>query len=764
MRTRNGTAAAHGGFPQPVHASRPTSATISFTLRHPPMGFDSGQPWPMDAVANADIEPATAPDPRSTEIARSRPKLAPRRVRWVPLAVLALLGLYAAMAWTASFSKGASFDETLQLAVGYNVWVHDDYRVEGANGDLIKRWATLPFLLSRPKFLEKDNAAWVNGSGYDLGRVFFFELGNSPEALLWQARAMNVLIGVATGLLIFACARDLFGSRAAVVAVAVFALSPSMLAFGGVVSTDMSITFTLLAATWCLWRVVHRVTVGRLAASVVAVGLLVLAKPTALVLIPIAAVMLLSRFIRGSTLWVQLRSRAWAFRRRREQFALVAALAVLHVGAGWAVLWSHYGFRYNASPGPADSIASFYQPTTSDAVPPILNAIVRWVERTRVLPEGFWRGIEALLQCDDQLGAFMDGEWKLNGGWRSFFPYAIWAKTSPTTFILLILALAACWLSHRRMRGTSVALRLYEATPHLALIACYLAIAMAEDINIGHRHVLPIYPSLYVLASGAALAWGQSRWMKIAVVAALAWLAKESLGIRPHYLAYFGPQTGGPEDGYKRLVDSSLDWGMDLPGLKRWLDEHNPQGRERVFLSYFGTDRPAYHGIIATRLPGFMARRTFRRYGLGPGYYVISASMLQGVHSAAFGPWNPIFERLYQQTMKSALVFDALAANPSRHEELLRLAPLHVWNAEYDLFDELRFARLCAWLRHSGRPPHHVGHAIFIWKLDDGDIKEAVLGPPAELADQPGWLRQYRSFAPIGGTPVAARNPAPPTL
>jgi hypothetical protein len=712
------------------------------------MGFDSAQPWPMDTAATADIKPATTPHPRVTETAQFRPKPTQRRVRWVPLAVLALLGLYAVMAWTASFSKGASFDETLQLAVGYNLWVHDDYRVEGADGDLVKRWATLPFLLSRPKFLEKDNVTWKNGSGYDLGRVFFFELGNSPEALLWQARAMNVVIGVATGLLVFACARELFGSRSGVVAVALFALSPAMLAFGGVVSTDMSITFTLLAATWCVWRLVHRVTVGRLAASLAAVGLLVLAKPTALVLVPIAAVMLVPRFIHGGTLWVHLKSGAWAFRRRREQIALVAMLAVLHIGAGWAVLWSHYGFRYEASPDPANSTVAFYQPTTSDAVPPMLNTIVHWVKRTRLLPEGFWRGIDALLQCDDQLGAYMDGEWKLNGGWRSFFPYAIWVKTPPTVFVLLILAIATWWLSRRRTQATSVAPRLYGATPHLALIACYLAVAVAEDINIGHRHVLPIYPSLHVLASGAALAWSRSRWMKIAVVAALAWLAKESLGIRPHYLAYFGPQAGGPEEGYKRLVDSSLDWGMDLPGLKHWLDEHNPQGHERVFLSYFGTDRPVHHGITATRLPGFMARRTFQRYGLGTGYYAISASMLQGVHSAAFGPWNPIFERLYQQTLKSALTFETLAGNPSRHAELLRRAPLHVWNAEYDLFDQLRFARLCAWLRHAGKPTHHVGHAIFIWKLDAEDLKEAVLGPPAELVDQPGWLRQYRSFGP----------------
>jgi hypothetical protein len=40
-------------------------------------------------------------------------------------------------------------------------------------------------------------------------------------------------------------------------------------------------------------------------------------------------------------------------------------------------------------------------------------------------------------------------------------------------------------------------------------------------------------------------------------------------------------------------VDSSLDWGQDLPGLREWLSENdllnNP--REPVFLSYFPTSR-----------------------------------------------------------------------------------------------------------------------------------------------------------------------------
>lgn len=721
------------------------------------MGFDSAARWKMTTVTGVENEKAKASVAGRRPVRNGRPSL---MQGLVATAVIALLALYAVLAFTATLTKGPSFDETLQLAVGYNAWRHSDYRVEGANGDLVKRWATLPYLVSKPKFLQRSDATWKQGSGYDLGHAFFFESGNRPESLLRQARAMNVLLGVATGFMIYWCAHVLFGAAGGLVSLTLFAFSPAMLALGGIVSTDMSITLTLLLATCCAWRLLHTITFWRLAGSLMATGLLVLAKPSALVIFPITAVLIAAKLVHGGPLRIKIGATGWAVMSRKTQAACFALLLGLHVVAGWSAIWAHYGFRYAASPHPNDGTIEIYQPMTSDQVPDVIENVIQCVQRERLLPEGFWRGIEALVQCDDGLGAFMAGRWRVEGGWAWFFPYAIWVKSTPSLFLLLVGGAVAWWLAWRQSEipatgnGVVGAPAIYGALPHFALIGCYLAVAMTEDINIGHRHALPIYPSLYVLAGAAMLAWKWKKLIRIGIAAALGWHAVESCAVRPHYLAYFGPQTGGPDDGYKRLVDSSLDWGMNLPELKRWLDKHNPQGRERLFLSYFGTDRPSHYGIRAIRLPSFTPRRTFQRYPLGPGYYAISASMLQGVHTAAFGPWCKDYEELYQRTLRSTSAYDLLSTTSSGRAELLRHAPRHAWNADYDLFDELRFARLCAWLRHRGDPPHHVGHALFIWKLSTDDLRAALLGPPAELVNTPGRLRLYRYFVPSGAQPA----------
>src|SRR5947209_6831662 len=63
-----------------------------------------------------------------------------------------------------------------------------------------------------------------------------------------------------------------------------------------------------------------------------------------------------------------------------------------------------------------------------------------------------------------------------------------------------------------------------------------------------------------------------------------------------------------------------------------------------------------------------------------------------------------------------------------------RLLP-EFMNDEFLLFDHLRFARLCAWLRRR-EPDDSVGYSILVYRLTDRDVRDALYGPPAELAPE----------------------------
>ncbi len=653
------------------------------------------------------------------------------RQRWTGAVVAGLLVLYGVLAFTASLGKGMSFDEGMHLAIGYNLWLRDDYRIEGGNGDLIKRWAALPLVFTHPRFVPTTDPDWQKAEPYDVARKFFFDLGNDEAALLAQGRAMVVLLGVIGGWLVYACAREIFGEKGGLVALIAYVFSPHMLAFAGTVSTDLSITVTLFGSTWCIWRLLHGISWLRVLASLLIFGLLLLAKPTALVILPVTVVMIAVKLLGGRPLVVKWRGAFRATKSRWRQLAIYSVLVVAHGLFGWTAIWAHYGFRYLASPDPANPALVFRAQPVRDGTSAAVSAVIAWSRQTHFFPEGFRRGVNRLLGSDDRLGAFMNGHWKA-GGWTMFFPYTIWAKTPPGLFLLLGLAAAAWW---RAGRPGAV---LYAVAPFMSLVAVYLAVAMSENINLGHRHVLPVYPALYVMCGVVALLWAErAMWLRGLAALGLAWIAYDSFRIRPDYLAYFGAQVGGADRGYTHLVDSSLDWGMDLPGLKRWLDRKDPKHTEKFYLAYFGTDRPEYYGIESHRLPGFFEWRHLQPFPLEPGLYAISATLFQSVYVDAFGPWNKTYESTYWRARQNMALWDSTLNDPEKRAELLRSTAPGFWDAQYAHYDQLRFARLCAWLRHQGPPPQQIGHSIFVWRLDEAAIYAALVGPPVELEEKP---------------------------
>jgi hypothetical protein len=183
----------------------------------------------------------------------------------------------------------------------------------------------------------------------------------------------------------------------------------------------------------------------------------------------------------------------------------------------------------------------------------------------------------------------------------------------------------------------------------------YFAMISASGWGIGHRHLLPIYPFLFVLVGGC-IAWAtrQRGWIKGGVALLLLWYFLSALAIHPHYLAYFNQLAGGPDNGYKYLVDSNLDWGQDLKGLKRYMVRH---GIEKVWLSYFGTANPDYYGIEYDYLPSFVIfepknvnPEVFRLKELVPlaGVVAISATNLQGVYlPLVASPWGSVAKNYF---------------------------------------------------------------------------------------------------------------------
>ena len=225
-------------------------------------------------------------------------------------------------------------------------------------------------------------------------------------------------------------------------------------------------------------------------------------------------------------------------------------------------------------------------------------------------------------QAGDHWG-FLMGKYSTSGWWY-YFIVAFLVKTPIAMMVFLAISLVL--FVGKTPKGMWIN-EMFLLIP-AATIFCFFSL---NHKTIGLRYILPIYPFLFVFASRAAQSFLSNKMLTGLSVALIGWYVGASCCIHPHYLAYFNELAGGPDNGYKYLADSNLDWGQDLKGLKSYMQQH---GISRIYLSYFGTDSPARYGISYDWLPGNgLPNPDPEKHEFAPkGWVAISATNLQGVY------------------------------------------------------------------------------------------------------------------------------------
>ncbi len=609
--------------------------------------------------------------------------------------------------------KSITTDELFHLAGGYCFNALGDFRIHPDNGILPQRLHALPAVVLGARPPPLDTEAWRTADATVVGYDFLYRSGHDHWPLLVGARAVNALFGAALVVLVGLWARRLAGDLAGTVAAALAALSPTLLAHAPLATTDAAAAFFLTASAGAFWHWLGTRTWPALAVSAFVFALACVTKFSAVLLLPVFALLVLAdrRFRRSDP-------------RPRAPFpaalpALAGGLAA-HALTAWAVIWACFNFRYAAAaPGlpPAETFAASGQWMLDQAG--WQGRVLRLIGAWRLLPEAFLWGYTHTYLGSLSRGAYLAGEFSPTG-WTAFFPLTFAWKS---TLAELAVAAGGVGLAVWRWRVLRPwALRL---APLLALALVYGGVALTSKLNIGHRHLLPLYPALFLVAGLLA---ARCPWRPLAVAAALVGLQAFALaGIFPHHLAYFNALAGGPDRAWRLLVDSSLDWGQDLAGLRTWLAANNSgPAAAPVYPSYFGSGEPDYYGLAVRRLPfvnGF--KRPAAYTALGPGLYCVSATALVQVYSAARGPWTPALEHEFQSLRAQESAFATYFENPSRRAELEREVAPAQWQRAWARYDTLRFARLCHYLRVRS-PDASVGHSILIFRLGAGEVRAAA--------------------------------------
>jgi hypothetical protein len=651
---------------------------------------------------------------------------------WLVAAFIA--ALHALLAVTAANTKSPTFDEPQHLTAGFSYWVRNDFRLDPENGNLPARWAALPLLFSDTRFVSPGDQNWQHADEGGTAHQLFYELGNNPDRMIGQARLMMSIFGAALCLLVYRIAREFFGVIGGLVAEILAAFDPNFLAHSALVTSDVAATFFFTATIWSCWRLVQKISPLRLTFAALSLCGLFLTKFSAPIVLPVLGMISILHIVSQREIALRFgKFQASVTQTWNKLCAIGIVWAVLSVSLFFAI-WLSFSFRYSAltDNGPARNVwNNCWSAILSDHTP--IQGTIEFARVHHLLPEAYLCGFAYTQKSVEMRPAFLDGSWSLVG-FVSFFPRTFLYKT--TLPLLCLMALAVWAAIGRRKRWTLEGV----LNPFALFASVYAAFAIEAQLNIGHRHILPVYPVLFVGCGAVAylLQRSQRALFTGAVAICLFWQIGESFAVRPNYLAYFNQIAGGPARGYEHLIDSSLDWGQDLPALRAWIDNHTQVVDGKPFyLSYFGTADPKWYGIDAKRLPEnhSIGDQTFAP--LRAGVYCVSTTTLQSVYAIEIGQWSRSYEKQYQSALAEVERYRFTASNPSARVALVASDGPVSWVKKIRTFERLRFERLCAYLRHRA-PDAQIGYSIFAFDLTENEIDRALYAAPVELTRDAG--------------------------
>jgi hypothetical protein len=507
----------------------------------------------------------------------------------------------------------ATVDETTVLAAGYTYFKGYRYKIQPEHPPLSQVLPAAPLLTMDLKFSDQAQALLDGRVGYPwtrpwygpiravqelfpqgrenwyfwalpesqlFGQMFVYASGNDGDRMMFSGRCVQILLALGVGALIFFWVRSATANDiAALGALALWVFNPNALGYGHLITTDIGVTLGFATAVMLFGRFLEQPTRKAAVLAGAATGFALVMKLTAVVLGPVFLALTALR-------WKQLKSpgvNAWK-------------LTAIVIGAMWLVLLMVYFPRWSPPPSLPESQA-------------VALGVPGWFRSFRplLIPGDFFKGLALTLgHSKGGHDAYLMGQWS-NHGWWYYYPLAFFFK-SPLAFVILTITGAAVFIKNFKSAQT------LELAAWIGVIV-FLALAMTSNVNIGVRHLLPIFPLLCV-GAGCAVPRLQ-RWL---VGGLVAWQFVVAVLAYPLYLQFFSEAVGGAQNGYKYLLDSNYDWGADAVRLKKFMEE---RGIGHIYLDYFGTQFSIeYLKIPNTRVNAEQARQIVQ------GTLVVSASQL----------------------------------------------------------------------------------------------------------------------------------------
>lgn len=580
----------------------------------------------------------------------------------INILAIALLTLFGVLAVTSMWNDSANYDERIHLPAGYSYLTQKDMRLNPEHPPLVKGLAALPLLFMRINFPYQSwgwntplitnssrTPAWQTDVGF--GNDLLYYSGNDAQKMMRFGRIPIIIIGVILGFYIFKFVRESWGDLAGIIALTFYSFSPTFLAHTRLVTTDVAAAAAFFISFYYLYRWLKIPDWRNLYIFGIVLGLSFLIKFSTFLLVPIFGFIVL--------VWILLHGH---WKKYIGGFILVLVIAYLIVGT----VYAYHVWNYPIQKQVIDT--TFILSTFG--FKPLVNLSV-WISSQPILRAWghYFLGLLMVLQRSGGGNTtYYLGEVSAEGA-RSYFPVVYLIK-EPLAYILMVffglfLTIRHC-VRHYKKQETKYWRRdfieLMKNNPAemgmLFIIFIYFAFSINSRLNIGVRHILPTIPFIYALTARQIAAWIKGNiterisdyrgfrqilglyWSmtkrSALIVLFFIWAILTVIFVYPSFLVYFNEIAGGPNNGYKWVVDSNLDWGQDILRLADFIEKNNIK---EIKMDYFSGAPAEYYIKTAKIIP-------YNREMPQKGWLAVSATILMGACQGDKIPC-PYSERAY---------------------------------------------------------------------------------------------------------------------
>lgn len=518
------------------------------------------------------------------------------RNRWALIVAPTLILIFWLQMLHAIRGQSLTWDEGDHIFAGYESLKTHDFGLNPEHPPMVKMIGALPLL---PLDLKVPTLGhrFFKTEAYMGGRELLFRNGPADgghydsRTLVFRARLFASVFSLLAAVLVFLGTTEMFSLTAGIIALTLFCFEPNLIAHGAYVTTDMAASCTIFATIYAFWRWVKVPSNARLLTTGLIGGLALAAKHSTILL----ALMLF--LLAAAVLYDQHRKKPAPPTSRITITRMITALAVI-TGIAVVILWAFYGFRFSARPA-----GLALSPPLADYVKPLAPSEARgilFLAHWHLLPESYLYGLADVRLVANGMPSFFLGHVYAHGTWM-YFPILFLIKSTLSMLALLALTLVAI---ARRWLRTSLELAFVLIPP-----AAYMLVSMGSHLNIGARHILPVYLFCCVIAGAGAAALlhaqrtqkSRERWT-LAVIALLIFHVATTVHTSPNYISYSNEAWGGPTQTYRYLSDSNTDWAQQLIAVSAELRARNVQ---HCYIAYFATPfiLPADYGIPCDLIP-----------------------------------------------------------------------------------------------------------------------------------------------------------------